>query len=139
VPSLFLTVSPNTEFRFAVGWRGAPDPGTLKQAADWLKLGLGKLGAGAKTNSGYGRFRPVAMAAEKESPMQEPLQFSTGKFQRKGSALAVIDAQNGTQYPIDLARFDRQSQNTLPGDRASVIYFYDEWNGSRRIWRVVKS
>lgn len=60
IPVYFLTVAPNTEFRFAVGWRGPLDDEarrlrTLAQA--WLINGLTELGAGAKTSAGYGYFR----------------------------------------------------------------------------------
>lgn len=59
VPVYFLTVAPDSEFRFAVGWRGQPDAEgeRLRQLAqDWLVQGLVQLGAGAKTSAGYGYF-----------------------------------------------------------------------------------
>lgn len=59
VPVYFLTVAPDTEFRFAVGWRGPLDGegGRLRdQAKEWLIGGLTELGAGAKTSAGYGYF-----------------------------------------------------------------------------------
>jgi len=58
-PVYFLTVAPNTEFRFAVGWRGHFDSEGRRlrdQAKDWLVKGLTQLGAGAKTSAGYGYF-----------------------------------------------------------------------------------
>jgi CRISPR-associated protein Cmr6 len=58
-PVPFLTVAPNSEFRFAVGWRGALNDETrhLRDLArDWLMKGLTDLGAGAKTSAGYGHF-----------------------------------------------------------------------------------
>lgn len=58
-PIYFLAVAPNTEFRFALGWRGPLDYSSrqLKDLAKgWLIDGLRDLGAGAKTSSGYGYF-----------------------------------------------------------------------------------
>lgn len=59
VPVYFLTVAPNAEFRFAVGWRGALNNDTRRLrdlGKDWLTKGLTELGAGAKTSAGYGYF-----------------------------------------------------------------------------------
>ncbi|MBI3799809.1 MAG: type III-B CRISPR module RAMP protein Cmr6 [Deltaproteobacteria bacterium] len=59
IPVYFLTVAPNAEFRFAVGWRGPLDDETHRLrnlAKDWLIGGLTELGAGAKTSAGYGYF-----------------------------------------------------------------------------------
>jgi CRISPR-associated RAMP protein, Cmr6 family len=61
VPVYFLTVAANTEFCFAVGWRGTLDDEGRRlrdQAQQWLKDGLTQLGAGAKTSAGYGYFLP---------------------------------------------------------------------------------
>jgi len=61
-PVPFLTVAPNTEFRFAVGWRGplSDEARRLRNLAqDWLIKGLTDLGAGAKTSAGYGYFQPL--------------------------------------------------------------------------------
>jgi CRISPR-associated protein Cmr6 len=54
-PVFFLTVG-RTPFWFAVGRRGRAEPKLQQQAMDWLKYGLTKLGAGAKTSAGYGYF-----------------------------------------------------------------------------------
>jgi CRISPR-associated protein Cmr6 len=62
-PVLFLTVTPNTEFRFAVGWRGELNDEARRLRAlaqEWLTKGLTELGAGAKTSAGYGYFVPLA-------------------------------------------------------------------------------
>jgi len=61
VPVYFLTVAANTEFRFAVGWRGALDEEGRRLrnlAQTWLIEGLTQLGSGAKTSAGYGYFLP---------------------------------------------------------------------------------
>ncbi len=60
IPTYFLTVHPNTTFWFAVGWRGELNDVNRelqKDAKNWLKAGLEKLGAGAKTSAGYGYFK----------------------------------------------------------------------------------
>jgi CRISPR-associated protein Cmr6 len=66
VPIYFLTVKAGVCFEFAVGWRRKQtaqnenekekDERLHKLAEDWLKGGLTELGAGAKTNAGYGYF-----------------------------------------------------------------------------------
>ncbi|MBC7233574.1 MAG: type III-B CRISPR module RAMP protein Cmr6 [Chloroflexi bacterium] len=56
VPVYFLTVAPNTEFCFAVGWRGTPNQDLQAKTREWLIKGLLELGAGAKTSAGYGYF-----------------------------------------------------------------------------------
>jgi len=58
-PVYFLIVTPATEFRFAVGWRGPLDDKARRLcnlAQEWLIKGLTELGAGAKTSAGYGYF-----------------------------------------------------------------------------------
>lgn len=61
IPVMFLTVAAETIFLFAVALRR--DDNTdgkaatrLAQARGWLEGGLGQLGVGAKTTSGYGLF-----------------------------------------------------------------------------------
>ena len=74
VPVYFLTVAPNTEFRFAVGWRGALDDEgrrLRKLARDWLIAGLTELGAGAKTSAGYGYF-VAPPSAPSAAPATQP-------------------------------------------------------------------
>jgi len=65
VPIFFLTVAAGMSFFFAVSLRpgfALPDgsttttSGLLELSQDWLKNGLMELGAGAKTNAGYGYF-----------------------------------------------------------------------------------
>ncbi len=61
-PIHFLTVAPKQKFLFAVGWRGGKndiDYPCIKIAMKWLEGGLTELGAGAKTNAGYGYFNYV--------------------------------------------------------------------------------
>lgn len=59
VPVHFLAVPAGVEFQFAVAPRKPADSGAFRWtglARDWIEGGLKWLGAGAKTNAGYGRF-----------------------------------------------------------------------------------
>lgn len=61
-PVCFLAVAPGAEFDFAVSRRsrrssGNDDAELLVLAAEWLRAALRHAGAGARTSSGYGRFR----------------------------------------------------------------------------------
>lgn len=60
IPVPFLTVAKDNSFLFAVAPRN-PRSAAMREdaqlAATWLKLALRDYGVGAKTNSGYGRFK----------------------------------------------------------------------------------
>jgi CRISPR-associated protein Cmr6 len=60
IPVYFLSVVPGTAFSFALSLR-RPDesPALLDQTREWLVGALCALGAGAKTNAGYGCFLPI--------------------------------------------------------------------------------
>lgn len=61
VPVYFLAVPPPTTFEFALTQRTANSGDTVVcLAQEWLLGALCHFGAGAKTNSGYGVFKPVA-------------------------------------------------------------------------------
>jgi CRISPR-associated protein Cmr6 len=64
-PVSFLAVAAGAEFEFAIGLRQreSADPRLLALAHEWLDGALTLLGAGAKTNAGYGRFQADAMPA----------------------------------------------------------------------------
>jgi len=58
VPVYFLSVRKGARFSFAIGARRSDvKPEQLSLAEQWLKGGLALLGAGAKTNAGYGGFK----------------------------------------------------------------------------------
>lgn len=64
IPVNFLAVAPGTEFLFALSSRRTPPaPDLPALARQWLLGALCHLGAGAKTNAGYGTFRLVDAAA----------------------------------------------------------------------------
>jgi CRISPR-associated protein Cmr6 len=59
VPVYFLAVKPGTTFTFPLSKRRPDVPDDLLALAQqWLLGGLCHLGAGAKTNAGYGAFKP---------------------------------------------------------------------------------
>lgn len=59
VPVYFLSVAAGTTFSFALSPRRiGTDPGLTRLAREWLLGALCHLGAGAKTNAGYGAFIP---------------------------------------------------------------------------------
>jgi CRISPR-associated protein Cmr6 len=62
-PVSFLSTDAGAEFEFALGLRAqqSADTRLLDQAREWLDGALTLLGAGAKTNAGYGRFEADAM------------------------------------------------------------------------------
>lgn len=113
VPVKFLTVAPGVVFRFAVGWRSAPIDTTpleslsenarkewswfkgimaptatgpnplLAKARQWLERGLRDLGAGGKTNAGYGYFvelgkQAVGQAKEAQTEAALPAGYERG-------------------------------------------------------------
>ena len=61
VPVYFLAVKPGTTFTFALSKRRADAPDESPNLArQWLLGALSHLGAGAKTNAGYGAFKPAS-------------------------------------------------------------------------------
>jgi CRISPR-associated protein Cmr6 len=107
VPIPFLTVAAQTSFLFAVGWLTKPDmeeKSYQDSAVEWLKDGLQQLGAGAKTNAGYGLFAPNEDGVENPPPRNTPsipagyrrgtvLSFGEGPHQSFG----YIKTENGEQ------------------------------------------
>lgn len=83
-PVSFLAVAAGTEFEFAVALR-QPESGAqrlLVLAREWLDGALTLLGAGAKTNAGYGRFQAVEMPklGEDYAQFTAKLKFETPAF-----------------------------------------------------------
>lgn len=146
MPIYFLTVKAGVRFEFAVGWRGAPDSPMQQKAMDWLRGGLMELGAGAKTNAGYGYFiesapmqQTRASEGELKASQTKPatgLKTGSGKLRREG--LKKVWVQDG-ELRIAVMRdqlgtaFDR-----LPGDKTDVDYEFEDVDGKRRVWKVTK-
>lgn len=95
VPVYFLSVAAGTTFDFAVSARTAVNEQYLAQTIAWLQGALVHAGAGAKTNSGYGRFRltprksPARPTRARRSATYE-LQLATPAF-LAGAAQSVED------------------------------------------------
>ena len=120
VPVYFLAVAPQTEFRFAVGWRGALDEerkGLRCLAVRWLKEGLQELGAGAKISAGYGYF--VDEPESKDAP-------ATQTDEQKSSREAPGQLTDPHQRLVD--NFKRSLQELPTEDVAGQIArFVDQW------------
>ena len=127
IPVYFLAVAPQTEFRFAVGWRGALDAEGKRLrnlAMEWLKRRLTELGAGAKTSAGYGYFvddletqgvppRNQQANVVQRSPGQpsDPYQRLVDDFQHRLQALSPKDVAG------QIAQFvDQWRQSELPDE-----------------------
>lgn len=157
VPIPFLTVAAGVPFEFAIGWRGERDETLQTKAQEWLVGGLTELGAGAKTNAGYGYFAEVGDSmsvtparsntgviampgpAKSMEPPMGSLKPSEGKLERKrsrdGEQIFVNDRD--FKLPVTKKRLG-PSYNSLPGDGAPITYQYDEVNGERRVWHITK-
>lgn len=130
-PVSFLTVAAKTAFWFAVGWRGPGDEKGRRLhrlAEGWLRSGLSRLGAGAKTNAGYGFFSDPD-AKKTESPLikvsqpvkEEPLITRRGKILRidatRGGRLQ--DVEDGQEYAFTIRNV---IQGNFPGKGALVEF-----------------
>ncbi len=146
-PVYFLTVAPQTEFRFAVGWRGQPDKEAQASAQEWLIYGLTKLGAGSKTSAGYGYFqgatiKPEPVAAPVTTPAA-PISKPTPPppFLPRQTARGKVKYDHGRPMIVteDEHRFfcdwKKLGMNAL-GDKTLVEFEYEEPPDARP--RVVK-
>lgn len=137
-PILFLTVKPNTEFCFGLGWRrGQVDEALLNTAQNWLKQGLVELGAGAKTSAGYGYFEPHSNKTLSDEPKRttaQPSQASTSgqptptkaTLVCQGTITKMIANQGGTvrddqtgkeyRFPVGVI------EGNFPGKKSKVIF-----------------
>jgi CRISPR-associated protein Cmr6 len=155
-PNFFLTLAPGAKFMFAVGWRGSPNNDAWEKAIKWLKVGLTDLGAGAKTNAGYGYFTeiedvphvsppepsvqitnmpPALTSTSIVRPPQSVLLDGSGRLKRKGNRIWIQESERKTTVTKE---FLGDSYNQLPGDGTDVTYQYDEVEGERRIWTVTR-
>lgn len=74
IPVFFMTLAPETEFRFAVSPLSSNKDhcDDMKIAAEWLQKALQDLGVGAKTAAGYGYFdAPQRIEEQVEAPAQD--------------------------------------------------------------------
>jgi CRISPR-associated protein Cmr6 len=91
-PIHFLTVAPGQLFQFALAprTRSEQDLGDLDKALEWLQDALIRLGAGAKTAVGYGRFaKPDAATATSHQPAQVVANRPAGHMYKTGQRITV--------------------------------------------------
>lgn len=146
VPVYFLTVAPDTEFRFAVGWRGPRDDAGKRrhaQAKAWLVTGLTELGAGAKTSAGYGFFEPPP-AAEAPPGMAvleaTPLAWRTGtvrEYQPGPGRGRLTDDETGEELRFTRDAIDEKGWS--PARKGKVRYAVEETAASRTVVKVQKA
>ncbi|MCS7011112.1 MAG: type III-B CRISPR module RAMP protein Cmr6 [Anaerolineales bacterium] len=150
VPVYFLTVAANTEFRFAVGWRGEQNESLRLLGESWLIQGLTELGAGSKTSAGYGYFihqisppsTQTASSSKVESVSSQAadggdIYTSMGKVKYENGKPFIVDVQD----PTIIVRVDWASlrMNALPA-KTSVKYNYRiNPDGSRKIISMEKT
>jgi CRISPR-associated protein Cmr6 len=134
-PIYFLTVKAGVNFGFAVGWRGQEDERLHKLAQDWLTGGLTELGAGAKTNAGYGYFsspqaRSTPMGAETNAKADAaPTVLDVPVVTRRGTIVEirpdryfgrVRDDENGKEYRFGTSVL--APKNETPGRKTKVDF-----------------
>lgn len=148
IPVYFLTVAPQTEFRFAVGWRGQPNKEMQALAQEWLICGLTRLGAGSKTSAGYGYFQelakpklvaspittPVAPVSEPSSPPSLPRQTARGKvkYDSRRPNQPIIITEDDHKFFVDWQSLKMDALR----DKTPVEFEYEEPPDARP--RVVK-
>lgn len=102
-PVPFLVVRPGARFLFAVE---CPNPDWKKFVQKALKYGLEKMGVGAKTNAGYGRFRDFTQPPPPE-PVAAEQTWKGVAVTRKASPLSfTIETPHGTAIKIEGRRAD---------------------------------
>jgi len=150
-PVFFLTVKPGVRFAFAVGWRGEPNPQAHELAVEWLKKGLERLGAGAKTSAGYGYWQILGAAKVPERPTTTtrprpaaptspaaPLTWRHGKIVRidtsKKHRGVLRDTETGQKYRF----LTKVIEGDTPGKKAFVRYAVEEREGKMVVVKVKK-
>lgn len=159
IPIYFLTVAPNTEFLFAVGWRGQLDEEGRRLrdlAKEWLLKGLTELGAGAKTSAGYGYFLAVAGTQHTSVPKPAPATVAQSMQMVEAAPPAplnwrkatvreyrpdkrwghLIDAESGEELRFEQEAIQEKSWS--PGRKSVVMYALGERGGKRLVIRVRK-
>lgn len=158
IPVYFLSVAPNTEFLFAIGWRSPPDDVALRLrdlAKEWLVGGLTQLGAGAKTSAGYGYFveitEPEATSAKSATapasrvPLSIPAQPEPPLAWRTGTVREyhpdrgwgrLADADTGEELRFERAAIEDKGWS--PGKKVTVMYAVPEQAGKPIVMKVRK-
>jgi CRISPR type III-B/RAMP module RAMP protein Cmr6 len=93
VPVYFLVVEPGVSFRFWIRPRAGSGLSAeeLSRVWEWLELGLGFLGIGAKTAVGYGRFEPEgSRPSPPPSPPPKPPRVAPPSAFKKGDRVRFV-------------------------------------------------
>ncbi len=113
VPVPLLAVESDIRFQFILlpGSGAAPQGDwnrTLGQCEEWLKQALHDLGAGAKTTSGYGRFRPVGAPAPSDPDVRLPKRVRTGSTGTSSAKATNAPPRHGTVdgEPVEILRHE---------------------------------
>ena len=99
VPIPFLTVGRECIFQFAVGGRGKEGEAAQALAAQWLEKALQKIGAGAKTSSGYGCFSSVTQQEIERAKQQLTQMASVSPSQPAKAAPATPPSRKKETKP----------------------------------------
>lgn len=156
IPVKFLTVASGTIFRFAIGWRRSPQDNTANSefhqptwswfkgtkeneqvaqtqarlqmlARQWLEGGLRDLGAGGKTNAGYGFFvepgSPVFPPENSQATSQSalPTGYERGTVKDFGlgdnRSFGFIVRSNGAEIFVHKKELAAGLSNLSPGQK----------------------
>ena len=125
VPIFFIAVSEGQDFSFALI---SKDQECLQKAKDCLIGGLTQLGAGGKTNVGYGCFRPPLISIKSEidkSFAEDTKEINSEKNDKQ----KFFEAEKKTFQGITLAYNpgDRSLTTTVEGKRAFVEHIEDSF------------
>ena len=123
IPVTFLAVAAGQPFSFAVFSR---DKELAEKATQWLIGGLTELGAGGKTNVGYGYFKIVEQQQVVEDKMIKEQPAKTGNLQMDNSLKtrlkSVKNQETFTSFIKQLKTEDIESLNQISfSDMKSVI------------------
>jgi len=109
VPVYFLAAAPGVTFTFPLAKRRADVPDELRVfAAEWLLGALCHLGAGAKTNAGYGAFRPTdTVPATTVGAVATTWKMATDRAHRRAEFLTTLELVT----PAFLAGANQQAED----------------------------
>ncbi len=112
VPVYFLAVKPDATFDFVLSKRRASVSDELLQLAqEWLLGALCHLGAGAKTNAGYGCFRPAGGHEIAAGGLVQAVEASWSAATRGAKHRAVFETALELITPAFLAGANQQADD----------------------------
>lgn len=126
VPIPFLVLAPGARFRFAVAARRpavAGDEADAERVAGWLVDALKKLGAGAKTALGFGRFdEPGARRRRDEELRRQAREAAAARPKAKAASAGSADRASAAERALGPAsRFPMHSRVEVAGEEGTVV------------------